>query len=219
MDAIAVMEIIGIVAFSLVGVFVGIEYELDVFGISVVSLCSSLAGGIIRDLVLGVTPPTSFLHYEYALTVIITVVVALVVFKIFDKKFTKESVLIVKKIVNIFDAIGLGVFTVTGCWAAVEIGYCDNFLVLVFVGTITAVGGGMIRDVLAGRKPIVLRKEIYALAAIAGCILFYFIHDKLNANLVTYLTAGVIVAIRILASTIKLNVRYTLTNENLKKED
>ena len=86
----AALEIIGIVAFSLVGVFVGIEYELDVFGICVVALCSSLAGGVIRDLVLGIVPPTSFLHAEYVITVLATVIVSLIIFKIFDKKLTKK---------------------------------------------------------------------------------------------------------------------------------
>ena len=92
MDVSEVLEIIGVVAFSMVGVFVGIEYELDVFGIFVVSLCSALGGGIIRDLVLGVTPPVSFVRPVYTLTVLITVVVSLILFKIVDKKLSRKSV-------------------------------------------------------------------------------------------------------------------------------
>ena len=82
MELSQVLEIIGLVAFALVGVFVGIEYELDIFGIFFVALCSALAGGIIRDLVLGVIPPVNFLHWEYVVTVLVTVAVSLVVFKI-----------------------------------------------------------------------------------------------------------------------------------------
>lgn len=219
MEISAVMEIIGIVAFSLVGVFVGIEYELDVFGIFVVALCSSLAGGVIRDLVLGITPPTSFLHAEYAITVLVTVAVALIAFKIFDKKITHKAIVAIKKIVNVFDALGLGIFTVTGCRAAVSCGYGDNFIVMVFVGTITAVGGGMIRDVLSGRKPIVLRKEIYALASIFGCVLYYFIQGRTDPRLATYLTAAIIAVVRVLASWRKINVKYGVKNSNLKSHD
>lgn len=219
MELSAVLEIIGIVAFSLVGVFVGIEYELDIFGIFVVSLCSSLAGGVVRDLVLGIIPPTSFLHAEYMITVLVTVLIALVVFKIFDKKLTKKSIKIIKNVVNVFDAIGLGIFTVIGCQAAVGAGYGDNFVLMIFVGPITGVGGGMIRDVLSGRKPIVLRKEIYALASIIGAVVFYFVHDKIDPRLAMYLCTALVVAIRILASWKKLNVNYGVHNADLKSDD
>ncbi len=215
----AALEIIGIVAFSLVGVFVGIEYELDVFGICVVALCSSLAGGVIRDLVLGIVPPTSFLHAEYVITVLATVIVSLIIFKIFDKKLTKKSIRIIKSVVNVFDALGLGIFAVSGCQAAVNVGLGDNFILMIFVGTITGVGGGMLRDVLAGRKPIVLRKEIYALAAIIGSILFYFIYDKIDIRLATYLSAGCITLIRVLASWKKLNINYGVKNTDLKSHE
>ena len=213
------LEIIGLVAFALVGVFVGIEYELDVFGIFFVALCSALAGGIIRDLVLGVTPPANFLHWEYVVTVLVTVAVSLVVFKILDKKLSRKAIKYIKKVVDTMDAVGLGVFTVSGCQAAIAVGHGKNFILMVFVGVITAVGGGIIRDLLSGRKPVVMRKEVYALASIAGCVLYYFIFDKMNFAAASYITAGFITIIRVIASWRRVNLSYAIKNDNLKIDE
>lgn len=219
MEITAVLEIIGVVAFTMVGVFVGIEYELDVFGIFTVALCSALGGGVIRDLVLGITPPMSFLYPKYIIAVAVTVAVALILFKILDKKLSRKAIRWMKKAVDLLDAVGLGVFVVSGCQAAVAVNMSDNFILVVFVGTITGVGGGLIRDVLAGRKPIVLRKEVYALAAVAGSILFYFIHDKMNPYAVTYLTAGTITLIRVIASWRRINISYAIKNADMKVDE
>lgn len=219
MQVLQVLEIVGLVAFALSGVFIAIEYELDLFGIFFVALCTSLGGGIIRDLVLGAELPLTFLHYEYVLTVIVTVAVSLVVFKILDKKLKKPTIRIIKRVVDIFDAIGLGVFTVSGCQTAVNMGRGDNFILMIFVGMITAVGGGILRDLLSGRKPVVVRKDIYALASIVGAVFFYFVHDKINENLAMYLTAGLISAIRIVASFRRITLSYALRNDDMKIEE
>lgn len=219
MSVLQVLEIVGLVAFALSSVFVGIEYELDIFGIFFIALCTSLGGGIIRDFVLGIEPPISFLHYEYVLTVIVTVAVSLVVFKILDKKLKRSTIRIIKRVVDVFDAIGLGVFSVSGCQAAVNVGQGENFILMVFVGMITAVGGGIIRDLLSGRKPVVVRKEIYALASIAGCVVFYFIHDKMNASGAMYLTAALITIIRVIASLRRITLSYALRNDDMKVEE
>ena len=219
MSVLQVLEIVGLVAFALSSVFVGIEYELDLFGIFFAALCTSLGGGIVRDVVLGVEPPLTFLHYEYVLTVVVTVAVSLVVFKILDKKLKKSTIRIIKKVVDIFDAIGLGVFTVSGCQTAVNMGLGDNFILIVFVGMITAVGGGILRDLLSGRKPVVVRKEIYALASIAGCVVFYFIHDKMDESGAMYLTAALITIIRVIASLRRITLSYALRNDDMKIEE
>lgn len=219
MEVLKVLEIVGLVAFALSSVFIGIEYELDLFGIFFIALCTSLGGGVIRDLVLGTQPPLMFLHYEYVLTVVATVAVSLVIFKILDKKLNKKAIRIIKRVVDIFDAIGLGVFTVSGCQSAVNVGMGDNFFLMVFVGMITAVGGGILRDLLSGRKPVVVRKEIYALASIGGTVLFYFIHDKMNEAGAMYLTAGLITAVRVVASLRRITLSYALRNDGLKSSD
>ena len=214
-----VLEIVGLVAFALSSVFVGIEYELDIFGIFFIALCTSLAGGVVRDVVLGVEPPFMFLHYEYVLTVVVTVAVSLIVFKILDKKLKKPAIRIIKRVVDVFDAIGLGVFTVSGCQTAVNMGLGDNFILMVFVGMITAVGGGIIRDLLAGRKPVVVRKEIYALASIGGTIVYYFIHDKMDVSAAMYLTAALVTIVRVIASLRRITLSYALRNDDMKVDE
>ena len=215
----AVLETIGLVAFALVGVFVAIEYELDIFGIFVASFCAALGGGIIRDIVLGVTPPTNFLNVWYIVTVLITVVVSLVVFKILDKRLSHTAIKRLKRTVDFFDAIGLGLFAINGCQAAISLGWGSNFILMVFVGTVTGVGGGVMRDLLCGRKPIIMRKEIYALAAVVGCTLFFFIHDKMNYAAATYISAALIAIIRILASLRRINISYKINNQDLKIDE
>ena len=219
MSVLQVLEIIGLVAFALSSVFVGIEYELDIFGIFFIALCTSLGGGIIRDVVLGVNPPVNFLHYEYVLTVFVTVAVSLIVFKILDKKLKKPAIRIIKRVVDIIDAVGLGVFTVSGCQAAVNAGFGDNILLMVFVGMTTAVGGGIMRDLLAGRKPVVVRKDIYALASILGAVVYFFIHDKMDTVGAMYLTAALITVIRVIASLRRITLSYALRNEDMKMEE
>ncbi|MBR1747687.1 MAG: trimeric intracellular cation channel family protein [Clostridia bacterium] len=219
MSVLQVLEIIGLVAFALSSVFVGIEYELDIFGIFFIALCTSLGGGIIRDVVLGIEPPLNFLHSEYVITVVVTVAVSLIVFKILDKKLKKSTIRVIKKIVDLVDAIGLGVFTVSGCQAAVNVGFGDNFILMLFVGLTTAVGGGIVRDLLAGRKPVVVRKEIYALASIVGTVVFYFIHDKMSSTGAMYLTAALIAIIRVIASLRRINLSYALRNDDMKADD
>lgn len=219
MELANIIELIGITAFAIAGVFVGIEYGLDIFGILVVSLCSALAGGIMRDLVVGSIPPTCFVHPEYIITVLIAVFVSLVFFKVWDKKMTKKSVQNMRRFVDFLDAIGLGVFTVSGCQIAISQGYGNNFNLMIFVGTITAIGGGVLRDLLAGRKPIVMRKEVYALVAVTGSVLYYYIYDKVSANLSLYITASFITILRVIASWSRINLAYTIKNENIKKDE
>lgn len=219
MQVLQALEIVGLVAFALSSVFIGIEYELDLFGIFFIALCTSLGGGVIRDIVLGTEPPLMFLHYEYVLTVLVTVAVSLIVFKILDKKLNKKAIRIIKRVVDVFDAIGLGVFTVSGCQTAVNVGMGDNFILMIFVGMITAVGGGILRDLLSGRKPVVVRREIYALASIGGTILFFFIHDKMPEAAAMYLTAGLITAVRVVASFRRITLSYALRNDELKSQD
>ncbi len=216
MEITTVIELIGIVAFAITGVFVGIEYELDIFGILVVAFCSALAGGIMRDLVVDRVPPMCFTHPEYIFTVIIAVLVALIIFKVLDKRLTKNSIKKMRRLVDILDAIGLGFFAVSGCKIAIEQGYGDNFGLMVFVGTISAIGGGVIRDLLAGRKPIVMRKEVYALAAITGSVIFYFLQSRVHQNIALYVSAGFITIFRIIASWSRINIAYNLKNADMK---
>ncbi len=151
-------------AFAVTGAFKAIEHKADIVGIIILATITGVAGGTIRDIVLGKTLPNSLIDPAY---VIITVVSAIVLFFLYSK-MRKHWNIFLK-----FDAIGLGVFTVIGATCAYNLGGM-NFLVIVLAGMLTAIGGGILRDIFVNQTPIVFVKELYASASFIGAVLFYF---------------------------------------------
>lgn len=213
-----ILEVVGIVAFTLVGVLVGIEYDLDLFGIYAASFCSALAGGIIRDLCLGRVPPIAFTYYVYPLTVFVTVTAALIFVKLFGKRMNRKNIHVLKKYINIFDAIGLGMFTVSSCQVAFQL-WGGNFLLVVFAGVITSIGGGVLRDLLVLRKPVVMRKDVYAVISLGGSILYFFIYPHVPPAAANYSVAFIITVVRLIAYFRGINMNFSVTNTDLKTDE
>ncbi len=160
-----ILDLFGTMAFAVTGAFKAIESKADIVGIVILATITGVAGGTIRDIVLGKFPPNSIVDPTY---VIITVVTGVVLFFLYTK---------LKKHWNVFlkfDAIGLGVFTVIGATFAYNI-FGLNFLAMVLAGMLTAVGGGILRDVFVNQVPIVFVKELYASASFVGVVIFYLI--------------------------------------------
>ena len=151
-------------AFAVTGAFKAIEHKADIVGIIILATITGVAGGTIRDIVLGKTLPNSLIDPAY---VIITVISAIVLFFLYSK-MRKHWNIFLK-----FDAIGLGVFTVIGATFAYNL-VGMNFLVIVLAGMLTAIGGGILRDIFVNQTPIVFVKELYASACFIGAVLFYF---------------------------------------------
>ena len=195
-----VAEVIGLIAFAISGAMIAIDRGLDLFGIVYITFVNSFGGGIMRDLLIGKIPPKMFYSYEYLIYVAICALVVIVVALIFKDKFFKNRK-IIDKVINIFDAIGLGTFAIVGVGAGVGAGYGDNVFFCVFLGMTTGIGGGILRDLLSHTKPMVLVKQIYALAAIIGSLLYFYL-DKYNVNSTLSLVASVllVVVIRVLAA-------------------
>jgi len=152
-------------AFAVTGAFKAIEHKADIVGIIILATITGVAGGTIRDVILGKELPNSLIDPSY---VIITVVSAIVIFLLHSK---------MKKHWNVFlkfDAIGLGVFTVIGATFAYNM-FGMNFLVIVLSGMLTAIGGGILRDVFVSQTPIVFVKELYASASFLGASVFYLV--------------------------------------------
>ena len=152
-------------AFAVTGAFKAIEHKADIVGIIILATITGVAGGTIRDVILGKDLPNSLIDPSY---VIITVASAIVIFLLHSK---------MKKHWNIFlkfDAIGLGVFTVIGATFAYNM-FGMNFLVIVLSGMLTAIGGGILRDVFVSQTPIVFVKELYASASFLGAAVFYLV--------------------------------------------
>lgn len=195
-----IIEIIGTVAFASSGAMVGIRKKMDIFGVIVMAITTAVGGGIIRDLILGIKPPNTFRDPVY---VIYSIVTAVILFFIFYKKklmLDSRAVFYYEKIMILLDAIGLGAFTVIGVETAYAIGYGPQKFLLLFVGVITGVGGGVIRDMMAQQIPFILVKQIYACASLIGaCVCVFLMPYHKSVSMI--LGATVVVLIRILAAT------------------
>lgn len=167
----AVLEIAGVVAFSISGAMVAIEKKLDLFGVLFLGVITSLGGGIIRDILLGSLPPVMFGNYRcITVSVLTSGCVFLIAYLTRDYYFKHTQ--LIESINNTIDAVGLGVFSVSGVRLAMATGFGYNNFLLICIGMITGVGGGLIRDVVVARTPVIFAKHIYAIASIIGCICY-----------------------------------------------
>ena len=205
------IELIGTIAFVSSGAMLGIRKNLDIFGVVVLGLCVAVGGGIVRDIILGLTPPSAFRDPSYALAALVTAVLLFGIVYWKQEILTSRYMEIYETIMNYCDAAGLGIFTVLGVYTGYEQGYRGRFF-LIFLGMLTGIGGGVIRDVLADTMPFILRKHIYAVASLAGA----FVCQRLiGQNLYLALAAGpaVVLVIRILASHYRWNLPRPLHGE------
>ena len=158
------LDLFGTMAFAVTGAFKAIEHKSDFVGIILLATITGLAGGTIRDVVMGQFP-NSISDPTY---VIITVASGVCIFFLYSR-LKKHWNLFLK-----FDAFGLGIFTIIGGTFAYNL-FGLNFLAIIFAGILTAVGGGILRDVFVNQVPIVFVKELYVTASFIGIFIFYFI--------------------------------------------
>jgi len=207
------IEIIGTVAFASSGAMVGIRKNLDVFGVLVLGVITAVGGGIIRDVILNLAPPTTFRYPVYMITAMITVL--LLFFGIRKKVLVLETYQMENydKVMNVLDAIGLGAFTVLGINSAITAGYEEYGFLLVFLGLMTGVGGGILRDMMATETPYVLKKHIYACASIFGAILCIVLKRFIPFN-ISMITGGIaVVMVRMLATHYHWNLPKPYENQ------
>nr|WP_319947962.1 trimeric intracellular cation channel family protein [uncultured Shimia sp.] len=153
----SILNVLGIFVFGLSGAMVAIRRNFDVFGILVLAIATGVAGGIIRDVLLGAVPPEALRTFW---PMAIAAVAGLCAF------FFTSLIERFKRPVMLLDAIGLGVFAVAGCRKALVLGVDPPGAIL--LGVMTAIGGGVLRDIMAAEVPRVLHEDVYALAAFAG---------------------------------------------------
>lgn len=201
-----IVEMMGTVAFATSGAMVAINKRVDIFGVLVLSSITALGGGCIRDILIGTLPPRMFSDYRY---VTLAVAVALFVFLVayVFRNHYQKSQKIVDSVNNVFDAVGLGIFTVTGVQVAIESGFKMNGILAVCLGVITGIGGGILRDVMLREIPFVLKKRIYALASIAGGIVYYNMFlANIDRTISIVVAVAVTFVIRLLATIFKLDL-------------
>ena len=209
-----IVEIIGTIAFATSGAMVAINKKVDIFGVLVLSSITALGGGAIRDILIGATPPRMFSDYRYVMVAVIVSTVVFVIAYIFRDRYQKR-VKTVDSVNNIFDAIGLGLFTVTGVQVAIDSGFGLNGILAVCLGVITGIGGGVLRDVMLREIPFVLQKRIYALASIAGGTVYYHLisadFDRTRSIVIAVVVTFVI---RVLATIFRLDLPKVKFKEN-----
>lgn len=160
---IQILDLFGTMAFAVTGAFKAIEHKSDIVGIIILSTITGVAGGVIRDIIFGKFPPTVVINPLY---LIVTVVTGIVIFILYP------SIKIHWNLFLKFDAVGLGVFTIIGASIAYNI-FGLNFLTMAFAGVLTAVGGGILRDVFVNEVPLVFVKELYASTSFIGVVILF----------------------------------------------
>jgi len=157
------LDFLGTFVFALSGATRAVERRLDMFGVVFLAFVAATSGGIIRDLLIGAVPPAAIATWHYAAIAALAGVTCYYAYGLIERLSAPVAA---------FDAIGLGLFAVVGARKALDAGLQP--LMAAGLGMMTAIGGGIARDVLTARTPMVLRKDIYALAALAGAALVSF---------------------------------------------
>ena len=182
-------DLSGTFVFAISGAMLGARRRLDIFGILVLSFAASSAGGITRDLLIGAVPPAAISDWRY---LAVSLVAGLLTF------FCTPLIARLRTAILVFDAAGLALFAVAGAQKALAYGL--NPLMAALLGMLTGIGGGIARDLLVARTPVVLRSDLYALAALAGALLVVVGHG-LNLPIVPTAIGGAVVcfALRLMA--------------------
>lgn len=194
------LDWIGTISFAISGSLIAIGHGLDLFGVLMVGTITAVGGGIIRDLILGHTPPMVFFRTEILLADVVT---ALLVFIFISYRSNRFTIIRhrVEKLNLIFDSFGLGAFSVAGVQVAWDGGFGDHFVLCVLMGCLTGVGGGIVRDMLVNVKPYVFTKHVYAVASLMGCILYYLILTYTSyGDLGSFIALLLVVMLRLLAA-------------------
>ncbi len=176
----------GTVVFAVTGALRAIEHKYDIVGIIILATVTGILGGVMRDTILGVFPPNNF---SDTIHIVLTTLTAIVIFFLYHKTKNYENLF------NIFDAVGLGVFTFTGASIAHSL-YSTNYVLIVISSLLTAFGGGILRDVFVREPPIVFTKEVYAVASFIGVIVFLVLINlkvpfEYTAIVVIFVTTGI----------------------------
>lgn len=196
LDLITTLDLVGAAAFAISGALAAMERKFDLFGIIIVAFVTAIGGGTLRDVLIGTTPVTWMNNLIYLYFIAGIIILAI----IFRNKLNED-----KGALELFDAIGLGAFTIIG----VEMGLEDGLhpLISVTLGTMTGTFGGIIRDVLCMEIPVIFRKEIYATASLTGGLLYLILYwINVPIEIIHVSTTLLIICIRFVAIRFKISL-------------
>ena len=186
---ISLIDILGTFSFAVAGAFAAMEKKLDPFGVLIISFATAIGGGTVRDILIG-DLPVAWLNNATAIWVILAGALTAIFFGSYLKKLDKMLFL--------FDAMGLGLFTIIGIQKGMAHGFSTGICVM--LGTVTGCFGGVLRDVLLNNVPLIFQKEIYASASIiGGAIFFLLLGLSISDNLDYTISILIVFFIRVLA--------------------
>ena len=202
-----IIEYIGTIAFAISGAIIAIRNKMDILGVIILGTTTAVGGGIMRDVIIGRDVPVVFENPSFLIVSCITTILVFITFVIL-KKIDIINNKIYKNVLTITDSLGLGVFVIIGATSTLEAGV-TNHLLIIFCSVLTAVGGGVLRDIMAAKIPGIFRKHIYCVVAIFGAVFFYSL--LLNTpesmhNFITIATILLVVVFRYLAFHFELNL-------------
>ncbi len=183
------LDFLGTAVFAISGALAAMRRKFDPFGVLILASVTAIGGGTLRDVLIGNTPVNWMIHWEYLIIIFCATFIAM----LFRKKLS-----FFRKTMFLFDAIGLGIFTIIG----VEIGLNSGLhpIICIILGTLSASFGGVLRDILSNEVPLIFHKEIYASLSIIGGIIFYgLLQTALPINVNYVITSSLVVVLRILA--------------------
>lgn len=211
-----ITELIGTIAFAVSGAMLAVNKRLDIFGILFLGVVTALGGGTVRDLLLGHTPPRMFYNVSYILVALLSALGVFFVVRLTHGQGVWSGTA-ADTLLTFSDALGLGIFSVIGTQAGIADGFGDNAVLCIFLGMVTGVGGGVLRDMMCADIPFVLRKHIYAVAALLGSGTYYVLnHLGVNSALASLLGMTATVVVRILAWHYRWNLPKAQTMEETK---
>lgn len=202
MDILEILDLVGVAVFSISGFLAAKENKMDLFGGLIIAFITCLGGGTIRDLLLGTR--ISWMNQE----VYIYVAISAALFAYLFSKYLHH----LRKTLKIYDAVGLGLFSIMGLEKAIGMG--ESYSVAIILGVVSASFGGVIRDVLCNKIPLLFQQEIYGTAAVIGCSFFVLMHYlKIENDLIFIFSTMVVITIRLLA--VKFNYKLPFLNEKI----
>ncbi len=184
-----ILDLIGTVIFAITGAFKAIEHKYDLLGVIILSSITGFFGGVMRDILIGKIPPYAFLDPLYIILTILTGILTFYVYPLLKYK-------------NLFiklDTLGLGVFSIIGSGIAYHL-FGFNFLIMTLSGIISAVGGGILRDILVRETPLIFLKELYITSSFIGITIFFILlYFRIDYHISSIIGIAIIVGFRFIS--------------------
>ncbi|WP_298894256.1 trimeric intracellular cation channel family protein [uncultured Psychroserpens sp.] len=200
-----VIDILGTIAFAISGVLVALDKRMDAFGVLIIAFVTSVGGGTLRDVMIGVQPVSWMTNMTYVYVIVASAIFAVVL---------RKQIGYLRRSLFLFDTIGIGLYTVVGIEAGLVAGL--HPIICIALGTVTACFGGVLRDILCNEIPVIFRKEIYATPCILGGLTYFLLRNFVaDTNFIFVIAGLIVIIIRLLAVRLKISLPSLYKKEEL----